>query len=183
MVRWLSLGLVGALAWGALACDVGPRSGRGFRLPDGDVDRGAVAFQELGCTRCHDVIGDPPPTRTDRPDVIVTLGGEVTRVETYGELVTSIIHPSYELSGRYPKEQVAEGEVSRMERENLNERMSVAQLIDLTAFLGQEVKLRIYQHTREEDQGFFTLMDDLCHGEPIDEAQTVALGDPLDHGV
>ena len=42
-----------AMAW--LACEVGPRSGQGLRLPDGDVEAGRLAFQELACTTCHDV--------------------------------------------------------------------------------------------------------------------------------
>lgn len=45
---------------------------------------------------------------------IVKLGGDVTRVETQGQLVTSIIHPSHEFSRRYPSKEVADGDVSEM---------------------------------------------------------------------
>ncbi len=129
--RWLIL--VSCIAVVGLGCEIGSRSGRGFRLPEGDIGRGEVAFRDLGCAACHDVAGVPAVAEGARPDVIVTLGGRVTRVETYGELVTSIINPSHEISGGYPREQVAEGGVSKME--NFNARMTVAQLIDLTAFL------------------------------------------------
>lgn len=65
------------------------------------------AFRELGCPTCHDVVGGPADPEGERPDVIVTLGGKVTRVETYGELVASIINPSHEICRRYPRAQVA----------------------------------------------------------------------------
>jgi hypothetical protein len=123
-----------------LGCEVGPRSGRGLRLPDGDPARGAIAFDELGCTKCHDVAGDPAPRVEDRSEEIMVLGGEVTRVASYGELVTSIINPSHKISRRYPREQVAEEGVSKME--NFNDRMTVAQLIDLTEFLQSRYERR-----------------------------------------
>ena len=132
--------LLACMAVAGLGCEVGPQSGRGFRLPEGDTGRGEVAFRELGCSSCHDVAGGPASPEGNRSDVIVTLGGEVIRVETYGELVTSIINPSHKISRRYPREQVAEGGVSKME--NFNEQMTVAQLIDLTAFLQSKYQLR-----------------------------------------
>jgi hypothetical protein len=120
-----------------LGCEVGPRSGRGLRLPDGDVERGAVAFRDLGCTKCHDVADAPAPASDE---IVLTLGGEVTRVETYGELVTSIVNPQHDVSRRYPKEDTTKGGVSRME--NFNDAMTVAQLIDLTAFLQSKYEVR-----------------------------------------
>ena len=125
--------LLSCMVVAGFGCELGPRSGQGLRLPEGDIVRGEVAFRELGCATCHDVAGGPAAPEGERSDVIVTLGGAVTRVETYGELVTSIINPSHEISGRYPREQVTGDGVSKME--NFNERMTVAQLIDLTAFL------------------------------------------------
>lgn len=124
----------------SIGCELGPQSGRGLRLPDGDLARGELAFRELGCERCHDVVG-VPPAEGERPDVIVTLGGEVSRVESYGELVTSIVNPSHEISARYPRGAVADGERSKME--NFTEKMTVAQLIDLTAFLQSKYEKRV----------------------------------------
>ncbi len=123
-----------------LACEVGPRSGRGLRLPDGDLQGGEVAFRELGCTTCHEIAERRPASARGEREGIVLLGGEVTRIETYGELVTSIINPSHEISRRYPKQEVAEGDVSKMA--NFNDRMTVTQLIDLTAFLQSKYELR-----------------------------------------
>ena len=36
---------------------INPRSSAGFRLPDGDVERGKAAFLELKCYTCHTVSG------------------------------------------------------------------------------------------------------------------------------
>jgi len=125
-------------------CDQSPQSGYGFRLPDGDIAEGSRVYQELGCPGCHDVAGDPPAAAGDEikklREPLVTLGGVVSRVETYGELVTSVINPSHEISPRYPKNLVADGDVSKMT--NFNSQMTVEQLIDLTAFLQSKYEAR-----------------------------------------
>ena len=139
-MRPLPMMLASCVAVLCMGCEMGPRSGRGLRLPEGDIARGEQAFQQLGCGTCHDVAGTPSP-EGERSEVIVTLGGVVTHVETYGELVTSIINPSHEISRRYPKADVAEDDVSKMS--NFNEQMTVAQLIDLTAFLQSKYELRV----------------------------------------
>ena len=135
-----ALTLLGAALVVALAgaCDGGRRSGRGLRLPDGDVERGRVAFVELGCPSCHEAEGVPAAPDI-QPPVIVKLGGPVRRVETYGQLVTAIVNPSHRITSRYPREKVAIGDESRME--NFNDRMTVAQLIDLVAFLQSKYEL------------------------------------------
>ncbi len=118
------------------ACEIGRRSGRGFRLPEGDLQRGRAAFHDLGCPTCHAVAGTPD---AGEKEGIVVLGGKVNRVETYGELVTSIVNPSHEISRRYPREEVADGDVSKMK--NFNDLMTVAQLIDLTTYLQSKYEL------------------------------------------
>jgi hypothetical protein len=116
----------------AAACDA--KSGAGFRLPDGEVERGRVAFVELGCTSCHR-IEDEEPAYMPVGAANVVLGGETTWVKTYGELVTAIVNPSHIITHRYPAEQVAvEGE-SLMALAYLNDVMTVQQLIDLVAYL------------------------------------------------
>lgn len=37
--------------------------------------------------------------------------------------------------------------------------------VDLSAWSGARVRLRLLQHTLVEDNGFFTVIDDLCHGD------------------
>jgi hypothetical protein len=75
---------------------------------------------------------EPLPGDPERE--LVELGGTVTRVKTYGQLVTSIINPSHRLASGYTPEsvQTPDGE-SKMR--NYNEVMTVDELIDLVAFL------------------------------------------------
>ena len=120
------------------ACDGGRKSGRGLRLPDGDIEIGKLAFVELGCPGCHIVAG-VDDTAPGRAPTMVKLGGRVRRVETYGELVTSIVNPSHGLTRLYPAEKVAIGDESRMK--DFNDTMTVAQLIDLVAFLQSKYEL------------------------------------------
>ena len=115
-------------------CTPGPESTRGFRLPEGDAQAGLRAFQELECHACHDVEGLEPPAESAL-DTRVALGGQVTRVKTYAELVTSIINPSHKLAPGYREEDVTEDGQSRMEAAYLNEVMTVRELVDIIAYL------------------------------------------------
>lgn len=112
------------------------RSPRGFALPEGDAERGKQAFLDLRCHTCHEVAGleDELPRPTATPVVDVTLGGLAMREPTDGELVTSIINPTHRIyPGTDETERIVSGTESRMA--NLNEVMSVQQLLDLVAFL------------------------------------------------
>lgn len=73
--------------------------------------------------------------------MVVVLGGKVAHIATHGELVTSIINPSHGFSRRYPAEAVMEGDRSKMT--NFNEKMTVAELINLTAFLQSRYELEL----------------------------------------
>jgi hypothetical protein len=121
------------LLGGTVACDSGRHSSAGFRLPaNGDVERGKVAFVQLGCNNCHEVSGMDLPKPTVQPPVPVVLGGVVPVEVTDGYLVTSIINPSYTLAP-YPKEMITAGGKSRMP--DYSGTMTVAQLVDTVAFL------------------------------------------------
>jgi L-cysteine S-thiosulfotransferase len=124
----------------AAACS-NPKSSAGFRLPDGDAERGKAVFLELKCHTCHTVQGTdiPLPSKEYAYVRVVVLGGEVQRVKTYGELVTSIINPSHSLAPGYPKELITKDNQSAMT--NFNDTMTVQQLIDLVAFLQSRYKL------------------------------------------
>jgi L-cysteine S-thiosulfotransferase len=125
----IGAGLLALLA----GCETSPQSGKGFTLPEGDVVRGEAAFVALQCHACHSVSGVELPEREPELDRPVALGGEVTRISTYGELVASIINPSHKLARGYPQETIAENGESKMT--NYNEVMTVQQLTDLVAFL------------------------------------------------
>jgi L-cysteine S-thiosulfotransferase len=61
------------------------------------------------------------------------LGGEVSYIHSYGELVTSVIHPSHGLAPGFSREKIQTGALSPMPE--FNDMMTVRQMIDLVAFL------------------------------------------------
>lgn len=128
------------LAVGLIAgCDAGPKSGRGFKFPEGNSARGRATFVELKCVTCHRVDGvDGLPAPTATPDKVFTLGGEVVRLRTYGDLVTAVIHPAAGLSEKYLSERGMAVKKSPMEP--INETMTVAQMLDIVTFLHPRYK-------------------------------------------
>ncbi|HVS12693.1 MAG TPA: c-type cytochrome [Thermoanaerobaculia bacterium] len=136
------LALALAVAFGCADAD----SPRGFSLPAGDAARGQATFVELHCHSCHTVDGVELPAPTGEPPIHVRLGGETTRVKTYGELVTSIIDPSHRLAPFHPLEEIAAPDgTSRMTV--YNDVMTVTQLVDLVTFLESRYRLRPYAPT------------------------------------
>ena len=133
MKKLISLGTVVVIALSLGACDEDKMmSERGFRLPDGDANAGRDTFIYMQCNQCHTVKGeDLPPIPGSEP--YVELGGTVTHVRTYGELVTSIVNPSHKLADGYAKELVSEDGVSNMYV--YNDYMTVQELTDLVRFL------------------------------------------------
>ena len=90
-------------------------------------------FVELGCNTCHSVAGHVEHAPLEQGALHVELGGTVSRVKTYADLVTSIINPSHKLSRGTNSMTMTESGESRMPI--YNEVMTVQQLVDLTAFL------------------------------------------------
>jgi len=118
-------------------CVTPPKSGKGFTLPEGDVHAGKANYVNLQCNACHKVDG-VDQINAD-PERSIVLGGDVTRIETYGELVTSIINPSHRLAKGYPVDEVSTNGESKMR--NYNDVMTVTQLVDLVAFLQSKYEL------------------------------------------
>jgi sulfur-oxidizing protein SoxX len=119
----------------------GVKSGLGFALPDGDIERGKTAFLALRCHSCHTVSGVELPAIDNNDELIVALGGKTTRIQTYGELVTSIINPSHKVAKRYVEEQTADSEDVKSKMVNNNDAMTVSQLIDVVKFLQSHYEL------------------------------------------
>ena len=107
-------------------------SEQGFRLPDGDPGAGREAFLYMHCNQCHTIDGEALPTIPGY-EPYVELGGAVTKVKTYGELVTSIINPSHKLAARYPKDEVSDNGESKMYV--YNSYMTVQELTDIVMYL------------------------------------------------
>ena len=119
------------------ACSSEQIATRDFSLPPGIAENGRELFTEYRCTSCHTLadteFNDDEWRLTENGGIAVELGGETTKVKTYGDLVTSIINPSHRLAKGYPLDQISENGNSKMEY--YNEVMTVEELIDLVTFL------------------------------------------------
>ncbi len=126
-------------------CDGGPKSSKGFSLPDGDVAQGQATFVDLGCLDCHSIVGKDDLREGIEPIMTVPIGGKTTRLATYGQLVTSIINPTHKLSQRYMMTLIQEDGMSKMR--NYNSIMTVEELINMVAFLQDQYELEEYTRT------------------------------------
>lgn len=111
-----------------------------FRLPSGDAQAGRKAFVELRCYVCHRVPGIDAKFE-GTPAATVELGGKVSRVKSYAELVTSIINPTHKIPSDRPGRGDAPAGESVMTLAGLNDVMTVKQLVDLVAFLQPQYKV------------------------------------------
>lgn len=158
--------LMGSIVLAIVGCTPDPKSGKGFTLPQGDVERGKNAFTQLNCQACHSVVGvtfseasEPTDSESTNPEStnpesanpesavqkMVALGGAKTKVQTYGDLVTSIINPSHRFAKGYDESQISEDGESKMRK--YNDVMTAEQLIDLVAFLESHYSVKQYNPT------------------------------------
>ena len=128
----LALFLVSLIALGGCGGET-MMSEKGFRLPDGDAEAGREAFLYMQCNQCHTIKGEQLPGIPGLASPYVELGGSVTQVRTYGQLITSIINPSHKLATGYAKEVVSEDGESGMYI--YNEHMTIQELVDLVMYL------------------------------------------------
>jgi mono/diheme cytochrome c family protein len=134
------LTLIVVTLFALMACDQGTvMSQRGFRLPDGDAQAGREAFLYMQCHQCHSIKGEQLPGIPGQEPPYVELGGTVTQVKTYGQLVTAIINPSHKLATGYAEEVVSENDESRMYV--YNDHMTVKELTDIVMFLQPHYKV------------------------------------------
>jgi len=108
-------------------------TGSGFALPEGDVATGQALFVSYGCIGCHEVLGMDLPRPEAEGPVRVVLGGRVSRLQTYPELVTAIVNPSHRLIRARRADEVSQDGESLMVV--YNDVMTVTELINLVAFL------------------------------------------------
>jgi L-cysteine S-thiosulfotransferase len=146
--RIVLAGMAAALV-ASLGCAPATKTGRGFHLPAGNAEQGKLAFIQLNCNSCHRVDGVELPPPYEKPTVIVDLGGEVTYLRTYGDLVTSIIHPDREISNLLPPDYPRP--VTKSPMKNVNQQMTVAQMIDIVTFLEPRYRqlLPVFEHTAD----------------------------------
>lgn len=134
------LGIAGTVAVLALmtACSDW-KSASGFCLPDGGINAGREAFIRLNCHQCHTVAGEKLPG-PDPTVIAVPLGGEVLRVKTYGQLVTSIINPQHIINPNYRVKYT--DAAGRTLMPDYNGTMTVNDMINLVAYLQSRYKLK-----------------------------------------
>lgn len=133
------------LALAALAgCQADRMSEKGFSLPEGNALDGQQAFVYLHCYECHFIEGIEMPRVESDELPFVQLGGKVSQVKTYGDLVTSIINPSHKLAPGYPLETITGDGESRMPL--YNSYMTVQELIDIVAFLQPQYQVVVPQY-------------------------------------
>lgn len=127
------------------ACNPGPDSVKGFRLPQGDATEGEKVFMKYQCLACHNLDGFAYDMVNKEFEPPVLLGGTSTRVKTYAELVTSVINPSHELANKYQLALIQEDGVSKMLV--FNDVMTVTELVNLITFLQPKYKVPHYEDT------------------------------------
>lgn len=120
-----------------VACgDKETKMAKGFALPKGDIEKGKQAFVDMNCHKCHTVSGEKLPELSSLPLVQLQLGGQVRKIKTYGQLVTSIINPKHVISEEYIKKLGLENEEDAATiMLPVNDQMTVSQMIDIVEFL------------------------------------------------
>lgn len=115
-----------------VGCDRAKVMSRGFVFPVGDETRGRQAYIALECYTCHRVDGVPDlPGPAVSADRVVILGGKMAKVRSYGDLVTAIIHPNYEISEKLVNRAAYAESPMRV----VNDKMTVTQMLDIVTFL------------------------------------------------
>ena len=109
----------------------------GFALPEGDIEQGKATYMKLSCYECHSMAGIEWKPGSD--SLKIPLGGSVSSLKTYGELVTSVINPSHKIAPGYKLETATGEDLSMMK--NYNEVMTVQELVDLVSYLKSEYDL------------------------------------------
>jgi hypothetical protein len=150
-MKYLSLLLISLSLTTLFGCDYASES-RGFSLPEGDLKAGEVVFTSLECNSCHSLPNIAQLPDVNGHEISVQLGGKVSRIKTYGELVTAIINPSHRIAQPgVPQHVLADGQSAMR---NYNDVMTVSQLTDLVSFLQTQYELRPYEPTTYRLHGY-----------------------------
>lgn len=131
------------VCFGLSGCYKGPEAPWGFNLPDGDPVKGEAVFKKYQCTSCHVLENYDGNSTEHEISPPVTLGGEVTKVKTYADLLTSIINPSHKISLQYKHRP---DEMGYTKMPNFNEVMTVQELVDLVTFIQPKYTLEEYEY-------------------------------------
>lgn len=103
----------------------------GSQTSTGDPAKGRQAFLDLRCNTCHEVAGESLPSPSVTP--AVGLGGRSLLPPSEDRLKQDILLPSSHFAVGYPREQIMQGDVSRMP--DYSKRLTADQVANLVAFL------------------------------------------------
>lgn len=128
-------------------CEFGPDSPRGFSLPQGSPDKGETAIFRHRCLSCHEIVGLEAESATVAAEIPqkIVLGGQIRRVATYAELVTSVINPSHRISRTH--EAYVKDQHGNSIMRNYNDVMTVSELVDIVAYLQPLYEVEPYTYT------------------------------------
>lgn len=128
------------------ACTQEQVASRGFSLPEGNLEQGKQVFLEMQCMECHTIAGkdlEGEEWQSKQTKAIsVQIGGERTQIQTYGNLVSSVINPSHRIARGYPLEEIT-GPDGQSKMRNYNDIMTITELIDLVTFLKSRYTLKV----------------------------------------
>ncbi len=130
-----------------------PSKPEGFRFKGGDPQFGQKAFVRLNCIECHSVKGvnieRPPQERV----IDLPLAVERRFVKRYEDIVLAITNPRHVINEQYRailKDSDLQGGIEPL-MPDLTDQMSVAQLMDLTAFLHRAYSRELAGYGGAED--------------------------------
>jgi len=111
---------------------------RGFALPEGDIAKGKIMFEQLSCIECHSI--SDIEWRGGIDSLHIPLGGDISIEKSYGDLITSVINPSHKIAKHYKERATTKDGLSKMAY--YNEVMTVQELIDIVTYLQSEYKVK-----------------------------------------
>ncbi len=132
------------------ACAGDDKPVTGFVMPAGDVAQGEQVFVDFNCHACHTIPGKEFPEIATPMPFQVAIGGEVLNVRNHGQLLTAVVNPDQSICRSYRvKMERAGREVYLTPMPYRGEDMTVAELIDLIAFLNAQEREK--KETKEKE--------------------------------
>lgn len=146
---WVRIMMAGLISAAGLAACQDEQPVQVFMPPEGDAVRGRQVFIDFMCHSCHTIPDVTLPDVEVPESTVLALGVRAHRVRDYGDLITAVIYPDHVVSPKYLAAMKAAGrENDVVTMPKFTEKMTVAQLIDLSEFLHAQYSRLLSQHYR-----------------------------------
>lgn len=123
-----------------------------FIPPGGDPAQGRVVFVKFDCHECHSIPGIEMPPRVTETPVDMMLSRRMYQVRDFGGLMTAILYPSHAVSPKIVGALKAAGQnPDNLKMPVFADEMTVAELVDLLAFLDHEYSRNMEQYQSRTD--------------------------------